>query len=336
MGRRDCRVLFKVSGSFEIGFGHIQRSRSLAEELGKELGRKNIFFVCTAPEGPIKQILDPYENFLNPQNVKEILNTVVEKGITVLVLDEPSGNRELTELIKRTVPKMRIAALDYFQYDNTNVDDIINLYNQNLKTLNPQREFRGQYYEGIDYAIIREDFVRCRGRTKKIRKKVQDILITFGGADKKQHSLKALDYLKAAGFTGQVDVLKGLFFKKAGKFQGRKAEFFCHWYDHVKDIQEFFFNADLAFTGAGTTLMEACSLGVPVVIMPQTEREMRFARVFQSKGAAKLLLREKSDKTIIKGIINDCAVREEMSRKARRLVDGKGKERIAKIILRRT
>ena len=84
--------------------------------------------------------------------------------------------------------------------------------------------------------------------------------------------------------------------------------------------------ADVIFCGAGGTLLESMTIGLPAVVIPQTEREKNFS--FHIKSRASCFL--ESDITSIESL--NFQERELISKNAMSLVDGYGARRVIKVL----
>lgn len=334
----DVNILFKVMGSPEIGLGHVMRSLELASELKKDLEGK-IFFHCNSDKRVIEKIKDKYAVFLTKENVDvnaDIADKVMRYVIDVLLLDQMAENVNLCETVKLKKPDTLIVALDYFNYENGYLDIILNLYNHNLNVPNPKEEFTGEYYEGLEYAIIRDSFEEYIDKEKRIKENVNEILVTFGGSDTRENTIKVLNLLNKVQNNPKVNIVIGPMFKNKDKIiEMAENRDRYEIYQDAANMEELIFNADLGFIGSGTTLMEFCALGTPAIVMPQNEREQRFANLFEKKDVICILKESYPEEeiiTLINEIISSKEIREKMSRNQRQLIDGKGKERIEKII----
>jgi spore coat polysaccharide biosynthesis predicted glycosyltransferase SpsG len=335
MRQIEKKILFKASGSFEIGFGHIMRTATLANEIAKFTGADNIFIYCSCPNKAARNIFRPYKFFLRDKDTKEIVNRILNLNIDILLVDEFMDNLELCRTLRDIKPEITIAALDYFNYENNFLNIIINLFNHNPNIDKPGGNFKGRYYEGLDYAIIRDSFKPYIGRDKNISSIVENILITFGGADISNNTLESLDFLDSVGYKGKAEITIGPFFKNKKEILERikRTGYTCLVHNRYKDIEKSIFEADLGFTGAGTTLMEFCSVGTPAIVIPQNAREYKFANFFEFNNAVKVLNSDNENISIIREVINNKQIRQKMCRGGRGLIDSKGKERIRSIIL---
>lgn len=335
---KQKRILFKVSGSFEVGFGHIKRSITLINEIVKYSHIENVVIFCDSPEEIVIDFLGPYKFFLNYKDDPKIIDYIGMHNVNILVIDEPRENIELCKALKKLMPKVVVICLDYFNYDNPFVNIIINLFNHNTVINDPAERFEGKYYEGLEYAIIRENFTPYIKRKKEIKSAVEKILITYGGVDTSNNTIKSLEFLESLGYNRDVDIVIGPFFrnkKDVLEFIKYK-KYTCYIRENINDIEEYIYNADLGFIGSGTTLMEFCAIGTPAIVMPQNDREHRFAKFFEDKAAVKVLNFNKNDITVVDEVINNRELKVRMSEIGKSLIDGKGKERIRSIILEAT
>ena len=333
--RSFSRVLFKASGSSEKGFGHIRRSFALASEMSGEIGCKNVFFACNIPRHKVRRILKGCGRFIMSKNDSKITRFIRENNIGLVVLDEPVPNKNFVKAVKKSEAS-GIVALDYFDYKNTRPDKIINLFDHNRKSADRKKDLSGAYYEGLEYSIVRRDFFPFIKSAKKINPEALNILISFGGADPGGNTLKALDILEKAEFKGRADVVIGPLFKRKEGIRKaiEKRRYRCLLHKNLKGIEKLMFNADLGIVGGGTTMMEMCSVGTPVVVIPQNKREMAFALIFENKKAVKVLKKSENAKALVGNIIKNKSVRKTLSKNAKRVIDGKGIKRITDILLK--
>ena len=320
-------ILFKVIGSPQMGMGHVYRSLSLSNVLGKEV---RILFHIN--DNPI------VTNLLKEQGVSYFVNEpieelVLEEKIDLLLFDQLSSDNGLFKSLKSKHQSLKIIAIDYFDYDNIFVDIIINLFNQNLKKTKPEKD-SVQYYEGMNYAIIRNEFDKYITQNRKISPKVKNILVTFGGADHSKNTIKIIELLKTTKIHEfNIDVILGPLWA-SNSLKDLPSN--IHLHHSISNMASYMVKADLAFCGSGTTMMELLSIGTPTVVIPQNSLEERFALNAEKKGVIKVIKNDilQTKDVSISDILISTEKRKILSKKGKILIDGKGRERICNIIKR--
>ena len=325
MNTNQKTILFKVVGSPQMGMGHVYRSLSMSKVLEKEF--RILFHINDNPI--VKNLLQEHDvSYFVNEPIEEL---VIKEQIDLLLFDQLSQDNGLFESLKSKHPHLKIVALDYFDYDNWHVDVIINLFNQNLQKSKPDK-ISIQYYEDINYAIIRDEFYKYIQPNKNVCPEVKNILITFGGVDHKKNTSKVIEFLKSIKMDNLIiDVVLGPLWKSDLPADLTSN---IHLHNSISNMADYMFNADLVFCGSGTTMLELLFIGTPAIVIPQNSWEKRFAKSIEQKGAIKILDTTDSLQNVkdILHIINSYDTRKLLSRKGKSLVDGKGKERIYKII----
>lgn len=327
MNSQKKTILIKAAGSPQIGLGHVYRSLSLAKELEREFNI--LFHVNNIPQ--VKAIVQKQgvRYFVD----RNVLSVVESEKVVLLLFDQLGDDNSLFETLKNRFPYLKIVTLDYFNYDNEFVDVIINLFNQNPEKPKPDRE-TVSYYEGLEYAIIREEFQNHISRARDIPQRVSKVLVTFGGVDAKGNTRRALQLLEMTRLSDvQVEVILGPLWR--GDLSETPAPN-IHFRHSVPSsfMVNFMVEADLAFCGAGTTMMELLSLGTPIIVLPQNRLEERFALSVEQKGAIKVIKGDShhEETDYIRNLFTSPQERERLSQRGKSLVDGKSKERIHNII----
>lgn len=338
--RMRKKILFKVSGGASIGMGHIKRSIDLAGCLKERKGAA-VFFHCNDVERNITRNEYDIPFYFTPADQDDrhfILEFIIRNDIDIVFFDEVTVDEALCISIKECRPGIRIVALDHFEYSSPHIDIIINLFNQNLNVPDPSRVFHGCYAEGVRYAIIRDSFVRAGARRVPLPGEPPRLVLSFGGSDVRGHTLQILSLLSKCDIAFRTTVILGPMVKNlekiysaAGRIQN------CHVIVNPPDYAEQIAAADLGFIGGGTTMMEFCAAGVPVIVLPQNSAEMRFASHFETVNAVVILKEEfsKEEKiSLIKRIMQDGEMKKQMIIAQKKFIDSKGKDRISELVLR--
>jgi spore coat polysaccharide biosynthesis predicted glycosyltransferase SpsG len=331
-------ILFKVIGSPNFGLGHVVRSLELAHEFKKNTGNE-IFFYCNKNIVTINKISQQFPVFfpdLEGDTNKHILDIIKKYGINTVIIDHMDADPELCKAFKSQNPEILIVALDSCDYSNRYIDIIINLFNHDLKVPHPEELFTGRYYEGLQYAIIRDSFLPYLQKPRMINDKIESILISHGSADKQHHTRRIISFLQKSFPKITLHVIIGALNEDRDlTSQHSENSSNCKIYRDVIKIEQLMDRADIGFVGAGSTLLELCSLGVPAVVTPQNDFELRFSKFIEKKKACLVVDGtddQKNKDMIVHHILENKKIRQEMSEFQKKLIDGKGKERIAQII----
>ncbi len=341
---RNVKVLFKVLGGPSVGMGHVVRSLELARALG-DRGFHVDAFLCNADDACEKHITATGFRFIpsawdGAAPDAATLERLTEEDPDIIVLDHDGDFSEFSKAVKCALPVVFLVALDNSAMKDENLDMVVNLLNHNPVVKSPMSA-RVRYYEGVEYAILRPDFVEFAAARRRIHRDVRDVLVTFGGGDPRRHTLLVLRALGALADPKVVlHVVVGASFRHAAEVEeaAGKARARVEILRDAMEMADLMFRCDIGFTGGGTTMMEMAAVGTPNIVLPQTRKESSFARVFEANGAAARLGVGKhlsADAVVgaFEELSRDVEGRCRMSRAGRRMVDGRGRDRVADLIL---
>jgi len=325
-------VLFYPSVGRSYGIGNFLRCVTLARLLPASLG---IGFLL--PDCFVIGNLDWSQDFIR-FSVDQDKNLPVSCEVLVFDHQGPVNARAILRHFRTLWPEVSIIALDYFHFDEENLDVFVNLIDYKVTEQPPSSE--SSYYIGLKYAIIRPEFFQYREFSKN-REDVKKVLITIGGEDISEWTLKAMHWLEIH-VSQKVEVTVVLGDKNAKgrnvrQFAKRQGQHRYLVFDHIKEIEEYMCECDVAFCGGGTTIMELAYLGIPAIALPQHEMERKFIDVFQRNnfviGNPEESVRKMTPEPCAR-LFEEVTLRRKVGRIGKELVDGKGALRVAKIILR--
>lgn len=193
-----------------------------------------------------------------------------------------------------------------------------------------------EYLLGIQYAILRKEFREVPA--KKINKDMGSVMVTFGGADTKNMTLKILDFLNKKYSYLRKLVIIGKSFQNVKDIEmkiDKNTELI--YFPTAKKMKEIMLISDIAISSGGQTLYELARVGVSTIGICVAENQtigleklqtmdlMEYAGMYDDHEIEEKL------KMSIKSLTAQ-GIREARSKRGRKLVDGRGAERIAKII----
>jgi spore coat polysaccharide biosynthesis predicted glycosyltransferase SpsG len=284
-------VLFLISVEKTIGIGHLKRCCNLAEKL-KELDFECKFILEEDKYSVEYLIYNNFTFFLTESIflfIKED-NSIMKKS-KVIVLDLLWIDSKITKIIRERFNNIKIMALDYFDMEDSNINTIINLKNHNEFLKNPIYS-RVKYLEGVKYGIIRKEFMPFIYLKKKSSNQFK-ILLTFGGSDPQNYTLKLIPYLipfieKKPCF---VDIVIGPNFNSKSEIENyiKNIKLDCiKIHTNPNYLPELMYHSDIVISGSGTTAIEVATLGIPSILLPQSLEELNFAKIFKQAGFSEI------------------------------------------------
>ena len=330
-------ILFRCDGWPQIGFGHVVRCLALADEL-RDVHRCDVSFAmveatagCSMAEakgyrvivtdrdtltrdytGWLKASVDEAEARALILDIRDdlpvhALRALKEKGIIIAIVDDPSERRLLADLAFYP-PTPQIRRMNW-------------------------AGFSGDLYAGWEWVILRREFSHP---LKREAHEPPVVLVTMGGSDPFGLTLKAVSALDLLNddFKSLVLLGPGFLHQKALYDQISKAHREFDLLSGVKDIPNLMAQADLALGSFGVTAYELAAMGVPGIYMCLTEDHAESASSFVEAGMAKCVgmhdaVSSEMLASAVSRLLNDRTRLDNMSKSARRHVDGIGFRRVA-------
>lgn len=327
-------VLIRVDGSSKLGIGHIMRCIALAQALEvKEIGS---IFVIRNNEVRIKRLIRDYGYQVEMIPLEatfakdaDLTIKIAQKHKVDLFFTDLSNAKVLADLRNyvqyiKTLKKEGkfLVSLDGFKSEciankvKLPFDLIIIPYlgaeDQKYKIFKKTRLLKGP-----KYFVLRQEFVKAVKRKRQINKKAKNVLI----------SLSLVSYplnAKIKQALSQPD-LSSINYKFAVNLKDKKLVSLIEW-------------ADLAILSSGLSRYEAAALGLPCLIIAHNNSHDIMMKQYLKSNTCLYLgeenkfsqdyLTEKLKKTL-----TDYGLRKKMSLNGKKLIDGKGGERITKQII---
>lgn len=338
------RIAIRVEGSNEIGTGHVARCMTLAEELSKK---------AVDPIFCLKDV----NGFLADE--------ISKKGFRVEQIPISANSREDAECFTLVFKKYdcQAAVLDGYDFDQEylenirneisfilSIDDIAQTFfcsdvvlNQNINATVGMYEGKvspqGKLLLGSAYVLLREEFQKWKGVDRNFTQ-VKNILVTFGGADPHNLTLRAVKALERIPGDFYITVVLGL--GNPNKQQIRDyidsiQRNICVL-ENVSNMGELMAEADIAISSGGSTTWELCCLGVPTLQVVLAKNQMETVIEVDRRGAVINLgwyqdVTEREIQQKVAGLMADSGKRQMMSGCGKLLIDGQGAQRVASEIL---
>lgn len=325
------RVLFRVEANETLGLGHLSRCRSLALELVQRFPCCPVFAITQTQTG---------QSFLRGLRASIIQPGQLLGGdeFDVVITDIPG-------LCLNEQKRLSGVASLHVGIDDDNAGpfayDILirpNLLDLPLPMAPQKKAF--DYWKGKEYIILHPDFAIWRPSSVG-RKKVENILVCFGGSDPAGLTLSIVPVLRQLVQDIQIRIVVGAAFKNIEGIKSAVANKPNMTLSvNCMNMAEMLSLSDIALINGGTLLYEACALGVPAIVVCHNELQQQEAEVLARMGAIINLgtYSQVTNQNInyeIRKLIDNTTQRQRMFEAAKRSITSDGTGRIVSNIIAR-
>ena len=352
-------ILFiRSDATTQIGTGHVMRCLALAQAW-QEKGGQVVFLSHCESQSLQNRIIDegfdliPIKNpHPNPSDLEKTVQafkhhapcSLLPAPTPWLVLDGYHFTLDYQKAIRDA--GIRLLVIDDMNHLAHYHADII--LNQNINAehvhyaCEPDTRFR--LLLGTKYALLRKEFWPWRGFKREISEVARKILVTLGGGDPDNVTLKVVEAIKRLNMPDlEVQVIVGpsnphLDILKDSMLSAPCPVRFFQSTTNMPALMEW---ADITINAGGSTCWELAFMGVPFVTIILAENQENIATRLEKAGAARNtgwhhILTEKDLSNFIKELAYDSGVRSELSMKGKELVDGEGASRVVEEIIRKS
>jgi UDP-2,4-diacetamido-2,4,6-trideoxy-beta-L-altropyranose hydrolase len=318
------KILIRADGNKKIGIGHITR----CVHLTSYFNRKNEFIFFIKKNSQIKNFLQR-KNFKvrqleNSNKIEEEIKHLKKESGNKVILDiknkEDKYYSNYSENFKKVLriddshKTINLFCTFYLNYNLYCKKEYLNLYNKNIKC-----------YLGPEYFILNPLFLKYQNMKRNIKRKSKNILITMGGSDPNNLTIKIIKALVNIKEI-KLNVILGKLFKKRNdieKIRKLNPQKISKFID-IDNMYEMMLKNDLFIGTGGNTSFEAAFMGIPGILINQTPLQnyngISYAKkgVFKNLGLGSKLKRNLIEEEI-KKITNSQDIRRKMYRNARKL-----------------
>jgi UDP-2,4-diacetamido-2,4,6-trideoxy-beta-L-altropyranose hydrolase len=340
-------VVIRADASSRIGYGHIMRCLTLADELKKHASYAS--FICKSEQGNLIGFIREsgfkvYElpTELDPIQDSEYTKNLLENKIgypDYLIVDHYGLDLSWEEHLKPDVGKIMV------------IDDLVNRKHSCDIILNQNYGVKAQEYDGLippeckkligsSYVLLRDQFKEIRKEIPRHSGEVKKVFIFFGGADLTNETKKAIEAMMLLN-RSTISLIVQI--ADSNPYQKEIAKLCASLpnailYQQVYDIAPLMAEADLAIGAGGSNTWERCCLGLPSIVMILAENQRPIVEKLSREGIVVNLgwFREvtpSSIAAIMNNLISDRETLRSMSVKAMEIVDGEGANRVIEEIL---
>ncbi len=330
-------ALFRCDASQDIGTGHIIRCLTLAHALEKE-GWKCAFASSAETLATVP---------LLAQTGFEILDIDTNTKVDLLAVDHYGLERSYESAARSWANKILVIDdLANRAHDcDLLIDQTYSRDKEDYKALVPEG---CRIFTGADYALLKPKFGKIKGKTLARRAQkggvFERVLVSMGATNVRNVTGKVLQTLAAWDKKELViDVVLGASAYEAGSVKSLVQEINAAGRHEVKlltnvtDMAGLMAKADMAIGAGGTTSWERCCLGLPTIMLEIADNQSGIAGNLHDAGAVINLGKDSdfSGAALAEALSHLKAQPErmlEMAKKASRICDGSGIDRICKEI----
>jgi UDP-2,4-diacetamido-2,4,6-trideoxy-beta-L-altropyranose hydrolase len=330
-------LILRTDGGPTIGGGHVMRCLALAQAWSEAGGRAGFCAATLAPSLRQRLLREAFEVIDieaaagSAVDADATLVAAADFGASVAVVDGyhlPTDYRR-----KLREAGLKVAAIDDNGEIGTYVDDLV--VNQNRHATPEIYRRRADYTRlmlGTKYALLRKEFTRWSGSPRTLLAFPQEILITLGAADPQNVTGRVIaGIFPGVPSTTRLSVVIGGSSPHAGAIADHAKRLpRCRLvHDPGEHMPSLMAAADLAICGGGGTMWEMAFMGVPFIPVVIADNQRLAVQAMTGDGYSGVEAGAvERDLAAIVAALYDAHHRQTLSRTGRRLVDGKGVERV--------
>lgn len=322
--------VFRVDGYPEIGLGHIYRAITLANRL---IFNNNVTFLMDSnKEIGIKKVLSHHFPVVTFDGERDLFSKLEQINPDIIINDILDTELNYIDQLKK---------MGYFIVNFEDLGDGTESANLVINSLYEYSHPASNHHYGHNYVCLRDEFYIVP--SKKVEEPVRKILITFGGTDPNNLTLKALKAVRKMGRKNiQISIVLGFGYLPKGELYAYVDNLLREGHcieikENVQMMAKEIYDADLVITSNGRTIYEITSIGTPFISISQNERESRHLFVHYLKGIMYLGMAyevsENEISTAMNELIDDYETRKQINENLLKVDIKEGINRVLNLII---
>jgi spore coat polysaccharide biosynthesis predicted glycosyltransferase SpsG len=324
------RILIHCNGGPTVGVGHVLRSVALAEQ-ALSMGHEVIFVGVLEGDLVRRQLAGVAAQVVVAESLSvvdaAVDRAVAEFGPAVVHVDSYQTGAGL-----RRGGGYLLSSTEDGVFGRRGADVVVD------PTFGAEWDPRkadgsGLLLRGSRYAALRRQVTRRRGQWLQ-REPARRVLVVMGGTDPQGLTPKVLDLLGRTGLELDVTALVGsVAWERCEAVAAVHPALAVRLLPPVDDLPGGMVEADVVVSAAGTSVWELCCLGVPMALVCAVDNQrLGYERVVAAGAAAGLGagdgLEDAPTAEVLRTVVADSAVRQQLSVHACSVVDGLGAWRV--------
>ncbi len=334
-----CVLLVRVDGGVRIGSGHVMRCLALAQAWQERGGQALFAMGVSVPaledrlqaEGmEVVHVGLDEKSLGSPEDTRRLLALANERRPAWVVLDGYHFGPKYQSTIKEAGFKLLV--VDDMAHHKHYYADIVLNQNLHAEDLRYSCEPYTRLLLGTKFVLLRREFWRWKGWKREIPRVARKVLVTLGGTDPDNVTLKVVQALQQVDLGGMeaVVIVGGAnphLEELRRAVQGSRIP--VRLKSNVSNMAELMAWADVAISAGGSTCWELAFMGVPSILLILAENQRLIAEQIDHAGAAVNLgwHADLSFAEIVEALTRlllEERLRAGMAKRAQELVDGNG------------
>ena len=344
------QLFIRADASAAIGTGHIMRCLALAQEWQDQGGK--VTFISHCESHALRQrLLDEGMDFItiekphpDPSDLEQTLGALSaihtsSSNEDWLVIDGYHFDAVYQKRIKDAGYKL-LWIDDYGHADHYYADLVLNQNISADESFYTHREPYTRLLMGPRYTLLWREFKRWKDWRREIAPVARKVLVTLGGGDPDNVTLKVVQALKQSNIEGlEAKIVVG---SANPNLEVLKKEIRNHTkltiIENATNMPELMAWADIAVSAGGSTCWELAFFGLPNIIIYFAENQRPIAEKLHESGAALSIgwsyqLSVENIQQHIEDLLFSENRRKAYSIKSQDLVDGGGAQRVLREIV---
>ena len=344
VGKRH--LVIRADANARMGTGHLMRCLALAQGWQAQGGPATFITAC-ASDGLRQRLSDEgfqaitlEQSHPNPADWEITLEALSIHPGAWVALDgyhfDPAYQRQIREAGHPLLVIDDMAHLEHYYADV--------VLNQSIhaEQLDYSCEPHTCLLLGTRYALLRSEFLVWRDWQREIPEVARKVLVTLGGSDPDNQTLKVIRALQQVDVDGlEAVVVVGASNPHFDELQSAirnsaallPSQFAIRLVRNVSNMPDLMAWADVAVSAGGSTCWELAFMGLPHLVLVLAENQCLIAERLGVTGVAiDLGWHEQVDSAgvakALVSLLKAGKVREEISRRGQQLVDGEGRSRV--------
>lgn len=264
------KVAIYVNGNNTRGVGHIYRSLEIADEF---YCKPYIFYDINQTD---IRLFGKTTHKLNGVNgIGDLLNICEKEQFDIFINDILDTSIDYMIALRKALPNAKIINFEDDGEGIYKADLVFNALYEGEAL--PQVKYGDQYYISSKLFMFYEPVT--------IKKRVENVFISFGGADPQNYTDRLLQIIEKEKYKGiQFTVVLGRAKKNVNELMKYNKHKHINVLYDVCNMPELMSSCDIGITSRGRTSYELTMLGIPSVVMSQNAREEKHGFIRNENG----------------------------------------------------